>query len=105
MEVVLRCFWDYGARCVAFADAPERRLLSFSSLSGRVGSPPAAIAWARSPEPEAWEVADLAITGSAVEDLLLSLQLHVPVHWRSLPIHGAPRWTPHDRTTALEVAR
>jgi glycosyltransferase involved in cell wall biosynthesis len=105
VEAVLRSFWDFGAECVAFADAPEQRLVSFSPLSGRVESPPVAVAWARSPEPEPWEVANLGITGSAVEDLVLSLQLHVSVHWRSLPIHGGSGPAPRDRATALEVAR
>ena len=103
-EQLLRAFWHNGITCLALGEPPARSVPAFSQLTGAPEAPPRAIAWARAADQPDWAFAELGATASPIDDLLMSIQMHAPVSWRSLPA-AAPAPLSAGARRVLEATR
>lgn len=87
VERLIQCFWTHERTSgVALAEAPAVERAAFAQLTDveRLDARPVALVYERVPEQPTPPV-EFGVSGSALVDLVLTVQAHGPVQWRLAP--------------------
>lgn len=101
VEALIRELWSGGAPAVGLGTVAGPPTVALSRIDGDDvrRATPCGIAWGRSPEGRS-QPADLGLTGSLLDDLVVALEAAAPIRWRRVPdepampavaLNGGPR--------------